>query len=76
MKQTIINNSVVILASSHNPTLISDVFLIESGMISDIKEIVPQNKFITPGYTQLTFTSGVNFTLEPNRLVILKPKKA
>lgn len=42
-------------------------------MISDIKEIVPQNKFITPGYTQLTFTSGVNFTLDPNRLVILGP---
>ena len=63
-------NTLVILAKSHNPTLVSDSFFKEAGIIMDSREINPNNKIITPALTQIQFLSGVNFNLDSERLVI------
>lgn len=70
MKHKIISNSLVILARSHNPTLVSDYFLKDVGIISDIQEINPNNKLITPAVTQIQLISGITINLDADKLFI------
>ncbi len=74
MKKQIKSNSLIILARSHNPTLVSDHFLLSSGIISDVKEINPNNKIITPAITQIQLLSGTQITLDQDRLNITSPE--
>ncbi|MEM6522748.1 MAG: hypothetical protein AAGF85_05020 [Bacteroidota bacterium] len=71
MKYTIDSNSVVVVAKSHNPTLISDDFLVKSGIIKDAEEINKNNRIITPAMSNIQLLSGVNIQLDAERLVIV-----
>ena len=73
LKVNYISNSFVLVARSHNPTLISDYFLTRSGIIKDIKEINPATKIITPPLTQIELLSGTKISLDQERLNITSP---
>lgn len=70
MQTELKTNTIVILARSHNPTLISDAFLIDSNIISSVEEINPNNRIITPAFTQIQFISGTKMILEAEKLII------
>lgn len=71
MKIDLLNNSIVLLANNHNPTLISDSFLCDSHIIKKLDEIDKTLGFImTPIVTQLQFKNGTSFLLDPQRLKI------
>ena len=73
MKPIYISDSVVLIARSHNPTLVSDYFLTTSGIIKDVGEIVPETKIITAPLTQIELLSGTKISLDQERLNIISP---
>ncbi len=72
MKFEFINNSVVILGNIHNPSLISEGFLLKIGILKDFAELNKQNIFITPAISQFTVKMNT-FSIEPLRLHIISP---
>jgi len=71
MKIVTKNYSFVIIGNSHNPTVISDSFLLKSGIVSDLSEIDRNNFLITPGFCQVLFLkNNTSFIVEPNSLKI------
>ena len=66
-----LNYSLVIIGNSHNPTVITDYFLKESGIVDDpMKDIDRNNYLVTPAVTQLTIRGRSSIVVEPNRLNI------
>ena len=70
MQIVIINNSLVILAEAHNPSLISDHFLLTSKIIDNPDIINRENSVITPVFVQISFKDSTSITLDPGRLAI------
>lgn len=71
MKQYhIVNNSVVILAESHNPTVLSEGFLITSKIISDYEEVNSGSIIISPPFSKVNFTNGTKMIIELHRMKI------
>lgn len=70
MKTNLKNNSIVIIAISHNPSIISDFFLIKSNMIQSVEELEKNNVIITPAFSQVVFKDGTNIQLDNSRLNI------
>ncbi len=70
MKINLVNNSVVVVASSHNPSVVSNSFFQKTGIIKDFKDIVESNLIITPAVSQILFKSGTSLQLDPERLTL------
>jgi hypothetical protein len=66
----IINNSVVIIAKFHNPTILSEGFLVTSNLIKDYKEVNRDSIIITPPLSNVRFTNGTNMVIELERMRI------
>jgi len=63
--------SIVLVADSHNPTILNPDFLIRNEIVPK-DWIVDQNQAVltTPAFSQFRYLSGVSFTLDPNKLII------
>lgn len=70
MDQKFISNSLVIIANDHNPTLISDSFLIKSKIIEKPEEIDRNSVVLTPVFARLTIIDKADIELDPKRLAI------
>lgn len=70
MKTDFLNNSVVILAQSHNPTLLSDYFLLKAGIIDDINKINREHFLVTPAFSRVILSNGTLLEIEPERFKI------
>lgn len=69
MSSEFIEISCVILANSHNPTIINHDWLIKHDFIpSDL--VLEVEPIITPPYTRLQYQNGFLITLEQNKLVV------
>lgn len=68
MEQNISEYSLVILANNHNPTIIGDYFLKESGIINDIKEIDRNNLLITPALSNIIIKNKCSIIAENQRI--------
>lgn len=66
------SNSIVILANSHNPTIISREFFASAGML-DKSEIDDTTLFITPAASQVRLKNGISITIDPIKLQINAP---
>lgn len=64
------NNSIVLLAESHNPTLFSDSFLINSKIISKLEEINRNQTILTPLFVNIGFMDGASLQLDSLRFII------
>lgn len=54
----------------HNPSLISDSFLLDTGIIKDLKDLKREGYIITPAVSQILFTDGTQLTLDQTRLTV------
>jgi len=63
-------NSVVILASQHNPTVFLGNFLHASGIIKNDNEVKKESSIITPAFAQVLFINGDTIQVDPDRLKI------
>jgi hypothetical protein len=70
MAFTFDNNSLVIVANQHNPTVISENFLISSGIIESAEAIDRNNLVITPAVSQVFLKEGIKISVEPNKMTI------
>jgi len=67
------SNILVILADTHNPSLLTDLFLQRSGIIDSENEIIRESFIITPGLASVVLKKGsaiVSITLDPGTLKI------
>lgn len=64
-------NSIVILASSHNPTLVSETFFKKTGIIENFDDVDKTSLFITPLGSQIRLKDGTVFMLDNNKLNIV-----
>lgn len=64
------SNSFVLLSNNHNPGIISDSYLVMSGICSDINDLIKDNFVFTPSFSQFSLKSGVTAQLEIQRLAI------
>lgn len=64
------SNSVVIVAASHNPSVISNAFLTETKLIPDFAAIDERKLLITPALSQIVFNNQTTLQLDPERLSI------
>lgn len=62
--------SIVIRGNSHNPTVISDMFLLKTGIISDESEIDRNKLIVTPALFQANLKGNTNLMVETNSLNI------
>ncbi len=70
MTVQIITNSLVVLADAHNPTLISDYFLLESGIIDNVEQINKSSVIITPALSSLNLKDGTQIQINPGKLIM------
>lgn len=70
MKYTFNTYSIVIRGNSHNPTVLSELFLLKSGIITDETEIDRNKLIITPALFQANIKGKTNIIVEPNSLNI------
>ncbi|UPK68308.1 hypothetical protein [Chitinophaga filiformis] len=63
--------SIVVLANSHNPSLVSDYFLLKAEMIKDIDELDRNNSVYTPSYSRVVLKDGTSIQVENTRLGIV-----
>jgi hypothetical protein len=73
VKFNLINNSVVIVAASHNPSLMSKAFLNKAEIVSDFAQIDENSLIITPALSQMLFKNGTSLQLDPDRLAVTSP---
>lgn len=57
----------------HNPSLISDSFLLKTKIIEDLSELKREGYIITPAVSQILFADGSQLTLDQNRLTVTSP---
>lgn len=62
--------SLVIASNSHNPTVVTDHFLLKSGIIDDVNRIDRDRLIITPALTQILIDKTVLVNVEPDKLNI------
>lgn len=74
MEQKFVNNSVVILGNLHNPSLISDNFLLKSGILERIEDLNRQKLLITPAISQFVIKDYLYFIVESEKLKIVSTK--
>jgi hypothetical protein len=65
-----LSNTLVVLADSHNPSILRESFLVKSKMIRSVGEIKQDSQFLTPAISQVQLTDGCQITLDQSRLVI------
>ncbi len=70
MSLELLDASVVVLASSHNPTILHPVFLAGQGVVPKEWE-VSQSPIVTPLVSQVTYNDRIELTCQPDKLVIL-----
>jgi len=70
VKKTIISNSCVIVAKSHNPTLLSSDFLIRIGIVKSIDEVDLSSLIITPPLSQVLLTNGYILSIDLDRFKV------
>lgn len=70
MKSTFNAFSIVIRGNSHNPTVLSELFLIKSGIIIDENEIDRNKLIITPALFKANIKGKTNIIVEPNSLSV------
>jgi hypothetical protein len=70
VKKSIVRNSCVIVAKSHNPSLISTDFLQRLGIIKSFEEIDLQNLIISPFLSQVVFKNQYILNIDFERLKI------
>ncbi len=70
MKLKVKNNSLVIIAQTHNPTLLSEGFLQKVDIIESFDDINQNSLIITPPFSQFSFKNGTQFELSLDRLKI------
>lgn len=68
------SNALVIVANQHNPTVISENFLIDSEIIGSAKEIDKNNLIITPAISQVYLNDGTKISVEPHKMTIHQEK--
>lgn len=70
MQSHLVNNSVVILADSHNPTILSEGFLSTSKIINTAEEVNAGTIVITPPLSKVDFINGTSMVIELHRMKI------
>lgn len=63
----------MIIAEAHNPTVISDYFLLKSNIIDDVEQIKKENSILTPAFSQINLKDGSSITVDPGRMAITAP---
>lgn len=71
MKKEINSNSFVVIANTHNPSVLSESFLLKSGIISDLQEIKQDSLIITPQFSQIILLNDDTIQLDSGRLNIV-----
>jgi len=66
----LLNNSVVVVAASHNPSVVSKAFLGKAGIVKELTEIDEKSLIITPAVSQILFKNGTSLQLDPDRLTL------
>jgi len=63
--------SVVLVADSHNPSILNPDFLIRNEIVPN-DWVVDQSQPVltTPAFSQFRYLSGVSFTIDPSKLII------
>lgn len=64
------SKSVVIVANHHNPTIVTEHFLIKSGIIKTEEEVDQNNLIITPSISQIFLKDETKISIEPHKLTI------
>lgn len=64
-------NSIVILAVSHNPTLVSESFFKDSKIIVNFDDVDRSSMFITPLASQVRLKDGTSLMLDNSKLNII-----
>ena len=70
MEKHCIKASLVIIANQHNPTVLSDSFLINQKIVDSGDEIISGSFILTPAFARVSFTNEIKLTLIPERLII------
>lgn len=73
MNITYTSNSLVVVATTHNPSVISESFLLKSGIIETADELSLENMIISPQFSFIEFKDGVNLQIDFGRLAISSP---
>lgn len=66
----IIDTSVVVLGEQHNPTILHPFFLESQGIVPSGWEDIKDQTFCTPAVSQVQYTNGIYFSIDPNKLQI------
>jgi hypothetical protein len=70
VKFNLLNNSVVVVAGSHNPSVVSQAFLSKAGIVGDFALVDENSLIITPAISQIIFKNGTSLQLDPERLTL------
>lgn len=70
MKKIFKNNSLVILAKEHSPSILTDSFLIKSGICEDLINLKADQNILTSHFSQIVFENGLTIILDPNRFAV------
>lgn len=77
MNLRFIDTSVVITGNQHNPTLLHPSFLSSRGIVPANWTVLDDEVVCSPAMSQVQYSNGILFTVDPNRLQIRdqKPKE-
>ena len=70
MKFVALNTSVVVLATTHNPSILHPSFLTSQGIVPEDWQLSEEPPICTPGISVTKFANGIVFVAERNRLMI------
>lgn len=70
MKIQIKSNSLVILANAHNASILTDSFLLNSGIIVNLEELNREQLIITSQYSQVVLNDETNIVVDSNRFAV------
>lgn len=69
----LVQASIVVLAATHNPSLLHPSFLANEGIVPKEWEWVPQQSFTTPAVSKVQYVNGLEFIVQPDRLQVVHP---
>lgn len=73
MKLELLSTAVVVLAETHNPSILHPAFLVSQGIIPEDWDIADP-PICTPMLSIAKFANGITFTVEGNRLVVTEER--
>ncbi|MFH1919473.1 MAG: hypothetical protein ABIP48_06255, partial [Planctomycetota bacterium] len=75
MELELLNTMVVVLAQSHNPTILHPAFLTAQGIVPEDWELA-EEPLSTPAFSLAKYTNGISFNVDGSRFIVTEEKPA